>query len=82
MHAQLYSAPPARGGLAYEAPVVRLEAVESHEENQPAWFVVPIAMVAWFGGMWAWCKLMCLNNGGVKSCETQYVVNVKAVCKK
>ena len=81
MQAQLYSAPSARGALSYEAPVVRLESVESHEENQPAWFVIPLAMVAWFGGMWAWCKLMCVGNGGVKSCSTQYVVNVKAVCK-
>ena len=65
----------------YEAPAVELNEISSYEENQFAWFVIPIAMIAWFGGMWAWCKLMCWDNGGVKSCETQWVVNVKAVCK-
>ena len=68
--------------LVYEKPAVNIGAIELREENQPAWFVVPVAMVAWFGGMWAWCKAMCWGNGGVKSCSTQYVVNVKVVCKR
>lgn len=70
-------------GLApfYEAPVATTPSVVL-EENELAWFVIPIGMLAWFGGMWAWCKTMCRNNGGVKSCSSSYAVNVKVVCKR
>ena len=65
----------------YEAPLVELDAATSHEENHPAWFVVPLAVASYFGGMWAWCRAMCWGNGGVQSCSAQYMVNVKVVCK-
>lgn len=64
----------------YLAPTVQVAAHEGYEENQ-VWFVVPIGIVAYFGGAALWCKYVCRNNGGVKSCSAHYVVNIKAVCK-
>ncbi|MEW1724228.1 hypothetical protein [Streptomyces sp. NPDC093109] len=50
------------------------------EENE-AWFVVPIAVVAAFGGALLWCKAVCGWNN-VKSCETNYwKLQVRADCK-
>lgn len=63
-----------------EFPVLNMQESNSLEEAE-AWFVVPLAVVALFGGAWAWCKAVCGWNN-VKSCETAYwKLQVKAVCK-
>jgi hypothetical protein len=64
----------------YEPPVLTTSALSSVEEAE-AWWVVPLAIVAAFGGAWAWCKSMC-GSRGVRSCSTSYwKMQVKAVCR-
>lgn len=65
----------------YCKPTVDVVPTTTHQENQ-AWFVVPLGVAAYFGGSALWCKYVCRNNGGVKSCSAHYVVNIKAVCRK
>ena len=67
--------------MKYEKPTVMLSEAAVYEENQ-AWWVIPLGVAAYFGGMWAWCRSMCAPYGGVRSCSTQYLVNVKAVCAR
>lgn len=64
----------------YESPQVDGLDVSSLDENE-AWFTIPLAVAALFGGAWAWCKAVCGWNN-VRSCETNYwKLQVKAVCK-
>jgi hypothetical protein len=64
----------------YESPVLGLDSTTSLEEAE-AWWVVPLAVVAAFGGAWAWCKSVC-GKRGVKACETEYwKLRVKATCR-
>ena len=64
----------------YEKPEIQFGQLATLEENE-AWWLVPIAVVAAFGGAWAWCKAVC-GSRGVSSCETEYwKLRVKAVCR-
>lgn len=63
----------------YERPALvgtQTVALEEHE----AWWTVPLAIAALWGGSWAWCKAMCLGNGGVKSCKNSWW-RVSVTCK-
>ena len=61
-------------------PMLNLQSSSTLEEAE-AWWVVPLALVAFFGGALGWCKAVCGWNN-VQSCETSYwKLQVKAVCK-
>ncbi len=47
-----------------------------------AQFVAVIAVIlAFFASAWAWCWFVCLNYGGLRSCEVGWF-QAKAICNR
>jgi hypothetical protein len=66
--------------LTYVAPALELD--EQHEEEAGAVTVIgTIAVIlVYFATVAAWCWYVCRNNGGVSSCESNWL-SAKAVCR-
>lgn len=69
--------------MDYQVPHLRVVGDDDVSlEEAEAWWVIPIYLVGIYGGAWAWCKLMCLGNGGVKNCKTSWWRGqVEVTCK-
>lgn len=77
------------GSLAVSAPLVRYQAprlVRKHEATPydlSGWIIILVALalaIIWYGSLWAFCTATC-GWGHVYSCEAQWNVWAKVVCK-